>query len=119
MRYAIGARIVENDGKISDGIFAYNKYGLSCILVSDNLKKDEYRTPIFADINEANDFAKRMRLAYKEEFHQRASRYNLDLSQFRFFVIKVDSSKFGRTLGDIYKTTKETQYKTRKYYYIT
>ena len=119
MRYTIGARVVENDGKISDGIFAYGEYGLACILVSDDLGDRKYRIPVFTDLEEAKDFARHMCIIHRDEFHKRAQRRNFDISQFRFFVVKVDSSKFKRKLGEQDGITRESKYKSRKYYYVT
>ena len=106
MRYAIGTKVLENDGTISDGILGYSRYGCSCILVSANIENNKYFTPIFEDVNEAKDFVKYMCSAYRDEFHKRAKRYNLDISQFRFFLVKVDSIKFKRKLGKIVENKK-------------
>ena len=119
MRYTIGARVVENDGTVSDGIFSYGEYGFPCILVPDDLGDKKYRIPVFTDVEEAKDFARHLCIIHRDEVRKRAEFHNLDISQFRFFVVKVDSSKFKRKIGEPYNTKKGSQYKTQKYYYVT
>ena len=118
MRYAIGARILENDGEISDGIFGYSKYGVSCILVSNNLEDEQYYIPVFRELKEAKDFVNALSATYRDKFHRRSKRYNLDISQFRFFLLKVDSNKFTRKLGKLVEN-KNSKYSSQKFYWVT
>lgn len=117
MRYAIGARVVENDGTISDGLYGYGEYGLSCLIVSEDIKPNQYRIPVLSDLKEAQNYVKDLSRLHKDEFHGRAKRHNLDISQFRFFLVKVDSSNFKRKLG-VETSTKQGNYKSRKVYWI-
>lgn len=117
MRYAIGARVVENDGTISDGLYGYGEYGLSCLIVSEDIKPNQYRIPVLSDLKEAQNYVKDLSRLHKDEFHGRAKRHNLDISQFRFFLVKVDSNNFKRKLG-AEANTKQGNYKSRKVYWI-
>ena len=118
MRYTIGARIIETDGKTSDGIYAYNKYGLSCILTSDKITPNSYRIPVFSDLSEAEDYVKSLCKSFRKEFHSRANKHHFDISQFRFFLVKVDSSKFKRKLVSVAQQKKQTKYLTLKLYFV-
>lgn len=117
MKYAIGARVLENDGKVSDGLYGYGQYGLSCLIVSEDIKPNQYRIPVFSGLKEAERCVKHLSHIHRDEFHGRAQRHKLDISQFRFFLVKVDSSNFKRKLGSVVNS-KQGDYKSRKVYWI-
>lgn len=118
VRYAIAVSLVENDGNVVDGIFAYGKYGLATALCKkkENYEKNEYRTKIFTNVLDAKQEVKNLSKAYRREFHKRAKKYNLDISKFRFFILKVDTPKFKYEIGEECKTSNTK--KPYKVYYI-
>lgn len=118
MRYTIGARVIENDGTISDGIYGYGHYALPCIITDTEVKPNTYAIPIFTDIAEAEDYVKSLCRNCRKEFHSRAHRHDLDISQFRFFLLKVDSLKFKRKLSGISTYQGTSKYSSRKLYWI-
>ena len=115
MRYAIGARVLNNDGTICEGIFGYGKYGLSCILLDNTIKNEYCRIDVFTDVKEAQHYARHLAVVHRSEFKSRARKHHLDISQFRFFLIKVDSSRFPYRLCNPAKP-RATQYQTRMLY---
>lgn len=116
MRYCIGVKVVNRKHEIEEGLFAYGEYGFPCILMSDTTDDHKYKIPVFSDIKEAEHFVKELSRAYRIEFHSRAKRYNLDISQFRFFLIKVDSLKFERKLIEEFPIKSNSKYHSKKLY---
>lgn len=119
MRYTIGVRIVENNGDIADGIFAYDKYGIATALCKnekEDIKENEYRAKIFNNIEDVRNEVKEFAKSYRKEFHKRAKKYNLDISEFRFFVLKVDTPKFKYKIGEEYKIA--NKHKPYKMFYV-
>ena len=114
MRYVVGARVLNNDGTIVEGLYVYGKYGLPYILTKDNYSEGS-RLVIFETLKEINEYLDELRKAYYTEFHNRASRYNLNLKDFKFYALKYDSSKMKhiKTCGFVYSKDK-----THKYHYF-
>lgn len=96
MRYVIGARVPNNDGVVAEGLYVISKYGLPWIATKKTFQTttiDNERIMVFESIQEIEDYIKGLRKAYYKEFHDRAKRYNLDIRDFRFFPLKLDSYK--------------------------
>lgn len=121
MRYIIGARIPNNDGKIVEGLYVVNKYGLPWImddkklLLNDNYKNADNRILVFESVEEVNAYLAYLRDVYRSEFLSRTERYNLNIRDFRFYPIKFDSSKM-KHIKLLEKTyTKDKKHKLYKF----
>lgn len=97
MRYVVGTRIPGSDGKMVDGLYAYDKsYGLAFILTAENRTKyKDGLIEVFDSVEEVNEQIARLRHAYHNEFKNRAKRLNVSMSSFRFYPLKLDSSNLG------------------------
>lgn len=98
MRYTFGARIPSKDGQIVEGLYIFNDYGLASIIpfneeTATKLKKTS-RMLVADNLEDAQEYVKHLSKCYHKEFHDRAKRENLNISDFRFYLIKLDSSKF-------------------------
>lgn len=95
MRYAIGG--ITNDdfsGKEIKGIFSYSPVGSSVLLTNFvNYRKDFFRIPVFNNLSDAEKFLKELSKNFQKESRS-VKKLNCKTSLFRFFLIKVDSSKF-------------------------
>ena len=94
MRYIIGSRIPGSDGNIVDGLYAYDKsYGLAFILTEGNRTKyKDGLIEVFDSIEDVNEQLNRLRHAYHNEFKGRAKKLNVDMSAFKFYPLRLDSS---------------------------
>jgi len=118
MRYVIGTRIPNNDGKVVEGLYVFGKYGLPWIMSDKALKKnsiDDERIMVFESVEEIENYIKYLRKAYYTEFHGRAKRYNLDIRDFRFYPLKLDTYKMKHIKLGEQSWTKDGKHKVYKF----
>jgi hypothetical protein len=122
MRYAIGAHSVERETlNPIDGLYVYGSLGMPFVLTkkSDAAKA---RIPIFEDIADAQRFLSSLSKKYRKSFEREAKLIKTNRSEFRFFLVKVDSSKFNYVLSNGRRKNGQTtdrDYPSRVYYDLT
>jgi hypothetical protein len=86
---------------------------------NQNIGPNKFRIRVFSDLSDAQNFVESLSKAYRKEFVSTARRYNLpDISLFKFYLVKVDSTKFNRTLTGEYSPKRKKEYNSEKMYYI-
>ena len=100
MRYTVGVKLLSKDGSSVEGLYAIGNTGLSYILTPNGRSNYDDVILVFNDLKEAQAFVKILCKLYRTEFRTRAKSHNLDISQFRIFLLKVDSSNFKFKLNE-------------------
>jgi hypothetical protein len=97
MRYTIGCKVLDKDGTIVDGVYVFtNKYGLPIICNDINKIKDErHLLYCIKELEDAQNYIRYLSRLYRTEFRQRAKKLNVSVDNFRFYLMKLDSDKFG------------------------
>lgn len=122
MRYTIGSTVLNKNGDICDGIYGFNSRGLPVILSNfpDTFDLNS-RIPVLDNIEDAQNYVKYLSKIYYKEFHNRAKNFNFDVSQFKFFIRKVDSSKMGGVKLTNYilpKNGSDEKFQSLKFYHF-
>ena len=109
---AFALTVITLSGKIIDGIYVFNDYGLASIVSLDGKIcrkfKENDRVIVAENLEDAQAYLKYLSKCYYREFHDRAKKENLNINDFRFYLVKLDSSKFK---GIKFKDTKTTMKK--------
>ena len=118
MRYAIGVKMVERDGKIADGLYVYGK-GLQSFVMTDsyNPELNKTRIPIFTDRADAQKCISSLIRRHRKI--KKAYKKKCDTPQYNFFLLKVDSSKFQYVLKTEYQMQPSSLYPSRKCYFLS
>lgn len=104
MRYTIGCRVVGSDREVQDGYYVFGNWGLPFVARSiEELRpridkktgkvKETIYMPVFDNLDGAKAYISELSSSYWKEFHSSAKKYGVPVSEFRFFLRKVDSSK--------------------------
>lgn len=121
MRYVIGICCTDIKNVLQNGVFAFtHKTGTPVNLISD--KTEAYYTFVFKNAKEANLYAKKLSKKYRKQFHKTAQETKLDVANFRFYVLKVDSINFKYKIGarrDYQIRRDDNLYPTRNSCYIS
>ena len=94
LRYAIGCSIFDKKTRTNiTGVYAESSFGAYvCSGDTENTSKSFIR--VFNNPEHALKFAQKLSKSYDFEFNQRAKSCRVNRDKFRFFLMKVDSSKF-------------------------
>ena len=93
LRYAIGCSVIEKNRKKIDGLYVIGAYGLPYI-VCDITNDANCEIRVFDSPEAVKAYIRQLSSAYNLEFSSRAKHLGVDRDCFRFYPIKVDSSKF-------------------------
>jgi hypothetical protein len=102
MRYLIGSKVQNDCKKIIEGFYGYGKYGIPEIITREN-QDESFNIVVFNSLDEAKEYISSLSKGYYFEFSKRIERYNLDRNQFKFFLVKLDSSKCPIKLTEKYE----------------
>ena len=102
-------------GVVSEGIYAYSPSDTSVLLTEfTKIPKNFFKVPVFTDLTNAKNFVKEK----TKQKHKLEKTHNFK-SPFRFFLIKVDSSKFPAKIDTgCFCSKHKEKYQSLKFYYL-
>lgn len=95
--YTICCRVLEKDGRVTDGIYIIGDLGFTWIASEEDLNNDPKGCREIYVIDNAEDAEKYVQFLsriYRNEFRSRAKRLNVDVGEFRFYPIKMTNPMF-------------------------
>lgn len=104
LRYAIGCSVMEKNRKHTEGLYVRGVYGLPYILC-DITNATNCEVCVFNSPEAVKAYIRQLSSTYNLEFSSRAKRLDVNRDYFRFYPIKVDSSKFPFKLSKKPKST--------------
>ena len=96
-KYTIGCRVLEKDGRVTDGIYIIGDLGFTWISNPEKINFDTKHMREIYVIDNADDAAKYVQFLsriYRNEFRSRAKKLNADVGEFRFYPIKMTNPMF-------------------------
>lgn len=96
-KYTIGCRVLEKHGRVTDGVYTIGDLGFTWISKPEEIDfKEKHIREIYVidNIDDVQKYIQFLSRIYRNEFRSRAKKLNVDVSEFRFYPIKLTNSMF-------------------------